>query len=180
MKFTFKTTLIGAMFALAGLTLTPSAQAQKMDISFLIGQLGNKITRLAPTSVTPTLQPWMSAEVQNAWNAGYKGQGTTINIVDDFYFGSRFSGQLDSKSQTLRHGEWTAKEASMIAPLATIQTTDFYLGRKLNLNSKGLNVVNASYGMYFVPGSNINWGSLDSVVTKFPSIAPCNGCEQRR
>jgi len=96
----------------------------------------------------PTYQSWMSSEITAAWAAGYRGQGATITLVDDYSSNSFFSGKLDNGVQTLRHGGWTHLEASMIAPSATIAAKDFGSGTKVALGANGLNVHNHSYVMY--------------------------------
>ena len=108
--------------------------------------LGGASTSIAQTT-SPVLRSWMSPDIADAWTKGYKGQKTTITIVDDFTSGSKFTGNLGTGSLLYRHGEWTRLEASMIAPLATIKSQSFYSGTTVPLAS-GLNVLNLSYGMY--------------------------------
>lgn len=113
-----------------------------------------------------SLQPWMSPEVGAAWGAGYKGQGTTITIVDDFTSGSRFSGNLGTGVQIQRHGEWTRAEASMVAPLASVRSQDYTKGTSVPL-ATGFNVLNLSYGMYARAGytaAQIGWSPQESSI----------------
>ena len=111
---------------------------------------------------------WMSTEVGDAWTKGYKGQGVTITVVDDFRSASLLNGKLGTASQRLRHGQWTAMEAGMIAPLASVATQDFSSGTAVKLN-KGLNVLNLSYGMMAAAGysaSQIRWSAQEnSIIT---------------
>jgi len=97
--------------------------------------------------VTPTAEfrPWMSPDVQTAWNSGYKGQGTTITIVDEFSTGA-LQGNLTASSEKRTHGGWTSLQAQMIAPESTVQQIDFNAAatRGYGLGS-GLNIVNNSY-----------------------------------
>jgi hypothetical protein len=99
------------------------------------------LTLFASISGAQTAQSWMSADVAAAWAKGYKGQGTTITVVDDFRSSSVFSGKLTSSVQIGRHGQWTATEASLIAPLAAIRGQDYTSGTAVPL-AKGLNVIN--------------------------------------
>ena len=118
------------------------------------------------TSTTPLLQSWMNTEVGAAWNQGFKGQGVTLIVLDDFQSKSVYSGNLGSGTQLLRHGEWTSKEASMLAPLANLQTQDFTSGTSVRLNS-GLNVVNMSYAIYATAGhtaSQIGWSAEEKSI----------------
>lgn len=110
-----------------------------------------------------TTQSWMSPDVGAAWSLGYKGQGTTITVIDDFRSSSAYWGKLSSGLQLLRHGEWTSKEASMEAPGATLRAMDFSVQSTVPL-AKGLNVFNLSYGMYAAAGyqaSQIGWGARE-------------------
>ena len=110
---------------------------------------------LCGTASAQSLQPWMSPEVGAAWSAGYKGQGTTITVVDDFSSGSRFSGNLGTGAQTLRHGEWTLKESSMVAPTAVMRSHDFTKSTSVPL-ATGFNVLNLSYAMFAPAGYSAN------------------------
>lgn len=71
------------------------------------------------TTTSSVVQPWMSKEIGDAWALGYKGQGTTITVVDQFNSGSGILGNLTGKNESLRHGQWTLKEASLVAPSAS-------------------------------------------------------------
>ena len=68
----------------------------------------------------------------------------------------------------VEHGQWTAMEAGMIAPLASVATQDFSSGTAVKL-SKGLNVLNLSYGMMAAAGysaSQIRWSAQEnSIIT---------------
>ncbi len=119
---------------------------------------------VAPSASALTVYSWMSSEIGDAWNGGYKGQGVTITLVDDFKSTSRYSGNFGTGKQILRHGEWTRMEASMIAPLAGIVSQDFNSGKAVALQS-GLNVVNLSYAMYATKGltaNQIRWSAQES------------------
>ncbi|MBW6416386.1 S8 family serine peptidase [Celeribacter sp. PS-C1] len=101
-----------------------------------------------PPSSGPTYYDWMSPGLETAWtyNGGsYLGQGVTITVVDDFSSRSKYRGDLGDGSNRLRHGEWTLKQASMIAPEATMVMDDFYGAGAISLSS-GFNVLNLSYG----------------------------------
>ena len=119
---------------------------------------------LAGTLSAQTVRPWMSAEVGAAWKNGYKGQGTTITVVDDFRSRSIFSGNLTGTVQSGRHGQWTATEANLIAPSATLRVQDYSSGTAIPL-AKGLNVINLSYGMMAPKGySNVGWAAQESSI----------------
>jgi subtilisin family serine protease len=115
-----------------------------------------------------TLQPWMSPDVGAAWRAGFKGQGTTITVIDDFGSGNRSSGNLGTGVQRLRHGEWTLREAAMVAPSASVRSHDFTKGTSVPL-ATGFNVLNLSYGMFARRGLNANqigWSAQErSIIT---------------
>lgn len=128
-----------------------------------------RTTTATPTNAAPTLQPWMHADVAGAWASGFRGQGVTITVVDDFSSASVNSGNLGTGRQVLRHGEWTRLEASMIAPSSTMATHDFGSGRTVALAPKRLNVINLSYGMMARSGfsaSQIRWSAQEnSIIT---------------
>ena len=118
---------------------------------------------------TQAVQSWMTPDVGAAWAAGYKGNGVTITIVDDFSSSSRFSGNFGVGVQTQRHGEWTREEASMIAPAAAIRSKDFSTGTAVTL-APGLNVLNLSYGMYARAGyrtSQIGWAPEEASIISY-------------
>ena len=119
---------------------------------------------LASTAQAQTLQPWMSTEVQEVWNLGFKGQKVTIQVIDDITSATKYQANLGTGSLLLRHGEWTRLEASMIAPLATMKSLDFNSATKVSL-ARGLNVLNLSYGMYGPNGlTNIAWDAQESSI----------------
>ena len=120
------------------------------------------------TAPSEVLQPWMSPEVGEAWKAGYKGQGVTIMVVDDFKSRSFITGSLTTGiTERLRHGEWTRKEANMIAPAATMRAQDFNSGTTVPLNS-GLNVLNLSYGMMASSVySSVGWSAQETSIINY-------------
>jgi len=120
-------------------------------------------------AIAATVQSWMSTEVGEAWNQGFKGRGVTLIVVDDFKSKSGFYGNLGAGTQLLRHGEWTSKEASMLAPSTTLKTQDFTSGTTVRL-SRGLNVVNMSYAMYAPAGyaaDQIRWSAQEKSIINF-------------
>ena len=115
------------------------------------------------------VQRWMSSEVGDAWTAGYKGAGVSIKVVDDFRSKSGLYGNLGDGRRLLRHGEWTLKEASMIAPSATMSLQDFNSGSMVGLN-RGLNVLNLSYGMFARKDYNISqirWSAQETSIINY-------------
>jgi hypothetical protein len=153
-RFIMKIIRIVSLAALGLLTLT-ATHAQK-------GGPRNNVA-------APQVQAWMSSEVGDAWAAGYKGSGVTVTVVDDFRSNQGLYGNLGQGTQLLRHGEWTLKEASMIAPSATMRSQDFNSGTTVGL-SRGLNVLNLSYGMYAPAGytaSQIGWSAQETSIISY-------------
>ena len=147
-------TLKISVFALATLA-AGAASAQVSGLKLDLLNLGSR-----PSSTTPA--PWMSPEVGDAWRQGYRGQGTTISVVDEFSGRSGFEGNLNGRVQTKRHGEWTAMQASMIAPQAKIQRLDYMKPvNDIPLN-RGLNVINASWGAVDSPGMSFEQASANN------------------
>lgn len=139
--------------ALAGAALSSFAQGT-VDPS----------TALSAASV---FQPsWMHSEVATAWSRGYKGQGVSITVIDDFSSASRMAGRLDGQTRDLRHGEWTALEAGMLAPSAAVFRQDFGNANAVTFKP-GLDVLNLSYGMMAARGysaSQIRWSARETSI----------------
>ena len=94
--------------------------------------------------------PWMSPEVGLAWRSGYRGQRTTITVLDNFGSNNKFEGNLTGKVQTLTHGEWTSLQARLVAPKADLRVVGF--NKDVSLSSSGLNVINYSAGVVLRSG----------------------------
>lgn len=115
----------------------------------------------------PTLQSWMSQEVGDAWRQGYQGKGVTITVVDDFKSNVGFYGNLTGTTELRRHGEWALREASLIAPQATMRSHDFTSGSSVSL-ARGFNVLNLSYGMMGPAGFGaVNWSRQESSIIAY-------------
>ncbi|MGR9061613.1 S8/S53 family peptidase (plasmid) [Rhizobium leguminosarum] len=89
---------------------------------------------------------WMSPDIGQAWASGFIGSGVSINVSDDFT-GQPIDGDLGRGTQRQRHGDWVAQIAGMVAPGANIFKYD-YLEESSIVLQDGLNVINASYGMW--------------------------------
>jgi len=135
----------------------------KFKTSLLVGA----IATTALSASAQVYRPWMSVEVSQAWSQGYKGQGATITVVDDFSSRSTFRGNLNGIVQVGRHGDWTYSEAKSIAPLATMRAIDFSSRNAIPLN-KGLNVLNLSYGMIAPAGyTNVGWSAKETSIINY-------------
>lgn len=119
----------------------------------------------------PLFNPaWQSSEVQAAFNAGYTGQGTRIIVVDEYRAtAQQFVGRLlTAGQQRQNHGNWTSQEASLTAPGATIVRQQFATGAPIALAPKGLNVINASYGMLATFGmTNVRLGGTETSMVNY-------------
>ncbi len=104
----------------------------------------------------PVLRSWMHTDIKSAWDKGYKGQGTNVYVIDDFTSANKFSGNLTGVNQIQRHGEWTSAEINAIAPSGNMTRIDFNGNKAIVLSKTGLNVINASYGLYARSGYNVN------------------------
>lgn len=158
-----------------GVNLSKGLSAPGTGIPVVLGRPDSTLEVIAarpppiPSRSGPTLQPWMHGDVAGAWASGFRGQGVTITVVDDFTSGSRSFGNLGTGRQVLRHGEWTRLEASMIAPASTMATQDFASGRAVALTPNRLNLLNLSYGMMARSGftaAQIRWSAQEnSIIT---------------
>ncbi len=157
------------IFNISFISLLLSSSAFAADNS-LVNEALAKTSPKVNTSATTTsnVQSWMNTDVGSAWSQGYKGQGTTIIDVDDFSSTNKFSGNFNGTSKNQRHGEWTREEISLIAPSAKITSIDFNTSNSaVPLSKTGLNVINASYGLFAKSGysaSQINFGTLQNSV----------------
>lgn len=110
---------------------------------------------------------WMHSDILGAWVGEYFGQGVTITVVDDFSSVWGYYGDLGDGTKLLRHGEWTLKEASMLAPSARMRDHDFTSGERVRL-ARNFNVINLSYGMYAPDGIGlIVWGKQESSIISY-------------
>jgi subtilisin family serine protease len=113
-------------------------------------------------------RPWMHSEVLDAWSQGYEGQRTRITVIDDFSSNWGYYGNLSGVTQLNRHGEWTATQASMIAPSANIRLHDFTNDRSVSLQRRGLNVLNLSYGMIGPEGfGTVGWSAREASIISY-------------
>lgn len=111
-------------------------------------------------------EAWMSTDVSAAWARGYKGQGVSISVVDDFE-NDPFTGNLTGRTERKTHGRWTTQQASLIAPRATVYRRSYFNEfTDLTLRS-GLDVINLSYGITSTPGSGgVDYEALeDSIIS---------------
>lgn len=125
--------------------------------------------RGSTVTTSSVVQPWMSQEIGEAWALGFKGQGTTITVVDQFKSGSGILGNFTGRTESLRHGQWTLKEASLVAPSAATRSHDFSSGNRVAL-ATGRNVLNLSYGMMAssaYASSAISWSAQESSIISY-------------
>jgi subtilisin family serine protease len=147
---------------------TPIRQGLALVISSLLthgasAQESLLVPEARLSAVTPS---WMHPDVGAAWDKGYKGQGATITVVDDFSGSTTYNGNLGSGAQRLRHGEWTATQAGLIASESTVVRHDVRSAKAVSLG-QGLNVVNLSYGMLARAGysaSQIRWSAQETSI----------------
>lgn len=110
---------------------------------------------------TPNFQWWMNPEVQNSWNAGYKGQGSQITVIGDYslpnyysHVGTILKGHWENQSVA----EWAKREAGMTAPSASVSS--IYYGNTGAINagtSAGLKVLAANFAFL---GQNDGFGAM--------------------
>lgn len=128
------------------------------------------VSLLSSAGFAQALQPWASPEVVGAWISGYRGQGTTITVIDDFKSNSRLLGNFTGYLQSQQHGAWTSQEANLIAPSAKIAKQDFTDFGAVKLSPKGLNVLNASYGIFTNSGyslGNLPFGAREQSIINY-------------
>jgi subtilisin family serine protease len=138
----------------------------------LVAATGSAIAQVEVVDMAAPLfnANWQSTEVQAAFNAGYTGQGTRITVVDEYRAtAQKLTGRmLASGLQSQTHGYWTSEEAGLTAPGATIVRQQFATGAPIALAPKGLNVINASYGMMATYGiTNVRLGGTETSMVNY-------------
>jgi subtilisin family serine protease len=159
MKF-YRLPLTHLTFAFIGLVGISFVNAQEQSQLAAFASTATPVSKGIAVAVVPLLksQAWMNSDVGAAWSAGYSGKGTTITVVDDYSNTSKFSGNINGTVQNQGHGYWTSEQTGLIAYSATVKTQDFNASssKAVPLATTGLNVINASYGLY-VPSAYINY-----------------------
>jgi hypothetical protein len=108
--------------------------------------IGASLAYTPPAAASdPPRQRWMHRDVPVAWGNGFTGQNTWITVIDDFDSGYRFRGNLERQRERLTHGEWVAKQASMVAFGASVTTIDYNSRNRVRLGTERLNIFNLSY-----------------------------------
>lgn len=135
-------------------------------LSAICGLILVAVTLSAPAAAQ-SREVWMSRDVSDAWASGFKGQGVSISVVDDYTY-DPFTGNLTGRTERKTHGQWTSQQAGLIAPRATVYRRSFYNeSSDLTLRS-GLNVINLSYGISTTPGSGgIDYAALEDSIINY-------------
>ena len=121
----------------------------------------------ATVAAPQDVRSWMPSEIGEAWRLGYKGQGTSITVIDDFRSNYRYDGNLRGNTELRLHGEWTALEGSMIASSAKVYAHDFGNTRAVKLQ-RGLNTLNLSYGMMAADGyASVSWSQREASIVSY-------------
>lgn len=124
---------------------------------------------ISSRTIGPRLLPWMNPEIADAWRQGYQGQGTRITVIDSFS-GVGLRGDLGFGSQVRAHGGWTSGQARLTAPRASIALHDFTNERAVRLQSRRLNVLNLSYGMFAEAGyedNQLGWSAREGSILRY-------------
>ncbi len=124
------------------------------------------VRSVALTSATGSA--WMHSDVPAAWAKGYRGRGTNITLVDSFGTSYRLRGTMSGRSETLAHGSWTRKQASMVALDARTFAHDFSRSSTPVKLQSGFNVMNLSYGIFYRASTgDVNWNQQESSLIKY-------------
>ena len=167
---------VAAMIAgLAG--MVPVAQAGDSDIVLLArgdngkGKPGgNDGGDPPPPPAGGSYYSWMHSGIQDAWTGGFDGTGATITVIDDFSSRQKLRANLGDGQDRLRHGEWTLKQAGMIAFGATMQSNDVYDFSSFTLDTSGFNALNLSYSIKDPSGiANYNHTAQEDSIISYAS-----------
>jgi subtilisin family serine protease len=139
----------------------------KLTKSVTLAIVAATMVMAATVAKAQEVRPWMQSEIGGAWSLGYKGQGASITVIDDFRSNNAYYGDLRGYTELRRHGEWTALEAGMIAPSAKVYAHDFGKTRAVKLQ-RGLNTLNLSYGMMAADGyTSVRWSQRESSIVSY-------------
>lgn len=163
-----------AAATMSGLALPASADGLGFGTLAGRGKGGTTPTSGCSLSATGAAGPyycWMSSEIQGAWNAGYKGAGVAMTFVDEFTGTDAFAGNLGDGTLTQLHGQWTMKQAGMLAPEALAFADDYNVEVPVTLQAGKLNVLNLSFtfgGAAAFYSPSFNWAAYpqeQSIIT---------------
>lgn len=164
---------LAALTALGTAAAADPAPVSEREQWFTVSIPEIKIPEIGRTiqgrTIGPLLLPWMSPELGDAWRQGYQGQGTYITVIDSFS-GQGLRGDLGFGAQVRAHGGWTSEMARLTAPKATMRLHDFSNERAVRLQSRRLNVLNLSYGMFAEAGyatEQIGWGAREESILRY-------------
>ena len=111
---------------------------------------------------------WMQSDVPAAWKKGYRGRGANITLVDSFGTTYRLRGTMSGRSETLAHGGWTRKQASMVALNARTFAHDFSRSSTAVKLQSGFNVMNLSYGIFYRASTgDVGWKAQESSLISY-------------
>jgi hypothetical protein len=150
-------------------TITPTERAQWFTITIPEIKIPQINVNIPGRTIGPRLLPWMNPEIADAWRQGYQGQGTYITVIDSFS-GAGMRGDFGFGSQVRAHGGWTFEQARLTAPRATMRQHDLANNRAVRLQSRRLNVLNLSYGMFAEAGyadSDLGWGAREASILRY-------------
>lgn len=126
-----------------------------------------------PISVPTAYFAWMTADIKEAWRAGFYGQGTQVIVVNDFTSDQTLRGNLGLEVNEQTHGAWVAQHVEMLAPAADIDRRDYAFDVAVPLASGKLNVINLSYSIpdNLGPDATINWGAREASIISYANGA---------
>ena len=121
-----------------------------------------------PAFTTANGAAWMHSDVPAAWAQGYRGRGVSITLVDNFGTSYRLRGTMSGRSETMAHGGWTRKQASMVALDARTFAHDFSRGSTAVRLQSGFNVMNLSYGIFYGASTGkVDWNKQEQSLISY-------------
>lgn len=100
-----------------------------------------------------TRYQYQSPEVWSAWAQGYQGQGTVINIHDNF-----------STVNGFNHGAWVAMFSQTTAPQASVVGHQNGGQAVVGITPNKLNIFNLSYGIFSASGPGTYLASTEAII----------------
>lgn len=109
----------------------------------------------ASAAYAQTRYQYQSPEVWSAWAQGYQGQGTVINVHDDFATRNVIGNT---------HGAWVSLLSQTTAPQASVVGHQWEGQAVIGITPNKLNIFNQSYANFTAGGSGTYLASYEAII----------------
>ena len=109
----------------------------------------------ASAAYAQTRYQYQSPEVWSAWAQGYQGQGSVINVHDDF---------ATRNVNGTTHGAWVSLFSQTTAPQASVVGHQWEGQAVIGITPNKLNIFNSSYSISSVGGTGTYMASYEAII----------------